>query len=75
MKDALENLDQSSLDRITKDTGIMEKIEAHMKKMRITAAARSKLTPSEEVEETKKNLQEVYNCCYLYEFMSSNTGN
>ena len=67
MKSALEDLDRDSLTKLTRDRNIIDKIDEHIKQMRNNRPSRDKLTPAEQVEATKKNLQEVYsNLLFLF---------
>jgi len=57
--DALENLDASSLMRMTRDREILDRIDEQMKKLRSKKPTLEEVTPMEEVEAARKNLEEA----------------
>ena len=58
--DALENLDASSLLKMTRDREILDRIDEEMKKLRSKKPPLEEITPMEEVEAARKNLEEVF---------------
>ena len=54
-------MDAGSLTKMTRDRDVIDKIEDHIRKMRIRRPSQDQYTPEEEVEKAKNNLGEVTN--------------
>eukprot|EP00795_Rhopilema_esculentum_P011905 gene11905-2467_t len=56
VSDALQNLSKASLFKANRDRELFDRIGDHVRKLEINRAANDKLTPSEEVELARRNL-------------------
>ena len=54
-------MDAGSLTKMTRDRDVIDKIEDHIRKMRIRRPSQDQYTPEEEVEKARNNLGEVIN--------------
>ena len=59
MQNALENLDTASLTKMTRDRDVLNRIDDHIKKLHNKKTTLEKISPTEEVEAARKNLEEV----------------
>eukprot|EP00794_Sanderia_malayensis_P005581 gene5581-6270_t len=51
--------DKLSIEKLKRDREIIDRIEEHVRKMRLESTARKKMNPTEQVNEAKKNLEEA----------------
>lgn len=59
VENALENLDSDALSKLIRNKDIFERIDDHMKRLRKKDGHVDKISPSEEVEIARKNLEEA----------------
>lgn len=59
VQNALENLDAAALAKLSRERDILDRIDDHMKKLRSRKQNVDKISPAEEVEVARRNLEEV----------------
>ena len=65
VSDALQNLSKASLFKANRDRELFDRIGDHVRKIEMNRAANDKLTPAEEVELARRNLDRVNNCLLI----------